>query len=206
MINSRLRLRFAFSQENKNTTPYNHPLPNTDLSGWAQELSSRVKCFLFEKYLSLPTHGCPRASRNIPAISTDGLLSAQHQRFFMNKTGLFGDFLSFLVCQDVGQCPGRCCRGRHSRGPAAGASGARGCWHHLELSSVGSRSVPAGNAAAAAETSPPPCLARPGGGRSGVKGRAREGGCAGRSSDAAAAAAGTALESPGGARPGVWGV
>lgn len=96
--------------------------------------------------------------------------------------------------------------GGTARGPLAGPSGVRGCWHHPELSSVGSHSMPAGNAAAAAETSPPPCLARPGGGRNGAKGRAQEGGCAGRSSDAAAAAAGTALESLGGARPGVWGV
>lgn len=121
MINARLWLLVAFRQENKNTTPYNHPLPNTDLSGWAQELSSRVKCFLFEKYLSLPTHGCPRASQNIPAISNDGLLSAQHQRFFMNKTGLFGDVLSLLVCRDAGQCPGQCCRGRHSQRSPCGS-------------------------------------------------------------------------------------
>lgn len=107
VLYAQLRWLFAFRHGNRNNPTLHLPLPNAAFSGWAQELSSGVECFLFEKYLSLPTHGCPRASRNTPAISAN---FGTVQRFLMNKARLFGDVVSLFVCWDGGQRSGECCR------------------------------------------------------------------------------------------------
>lgn len=58
---------FLPSLQQAKLMPSPPPSAATDLSGQPQELGSRAKSVLLEKYLSLATHSCPHASWNIPA-------------------------------------------------------------------------------------------------------------------------------------------